>query len=128
MLWYIAGYTQSRVENQGVRFLRIPRKLEYIMIGMLEETADEAFKVYMTSNTQGWFRRWGCPRPSDTAASSPAPGTASCGAGGGAGGGVGGRRRQTVKPRRLSDDDENASELLEAAGNEVASLAGGDPP
>ena len=99
-------------------------------LGMLEKTADEAFKVYMTRKTQRWFRRWGCPRPSDMTASSPAPG----GAGSGAGGGAGGRRRQTDAPRRrsrwsrVSDDDENASELLEAAGNEAASPAGGDPP
>jgi hypothetical protein len=55
---------------------------------MLEETADEAFMVYMTRKTQGWFRRWGCPscpRPSDAAATSPCPGAASDGAGSGAG-------------------------------------------
>jgi hypothetical protein len=38
-------------------------------LAMLEETADEAFKFYMTRKTQGWFRRWGCPRPSNAAAS-----------------------------------------------------------
>jgi hypothetical protein len=43
----------------------------------LEETGDDAFKLYLTRKTQGWFRRWGCPRPSDTAsAASPAPGAA----------------------------------------------------
>jgi hypothetical protein len=43
----------------------------------LEETNDDAFKLYLTRKTQGWFRRWGCPRPSDAAsAASPAPGAA----------------------------------------------------
>ncbi len=46
----------------------------------LEETGDEAVKAYMSRKTQGWFRRWGCPRPSDAAAS-PAPGAAHGGAG-----------------------------------------------
>ncbi len=41
----------------------------------LEETSDEAFKLYVTRKTQGWFRRWGCHRTSDAAAS-PAPGAA----------------------------------------------------
>ena len=41
-------------------------------LAMREETADEAFKVYMTRKAQGWFRGWGCPRPSDAAAS-PCP-------------------------------------------------------
>ncbi len=52
---------------------------------MLEETANEAFKVYMTRKTLGWFRRWGCPCPSDAAAS-PCPGVATGGEGSGAGG------------------------------------------
>jgi hypothetical protein len=29
-------------------------------LAMLEETADETLKAYMTRKTQGWFRRWGC--------------------------------------------------------------------
>ncbi len=28
-------------------------------LAMLEQTADEAFNVYMTRKTQGWFQRWG---------------------------------------------------------------------
>ena len=44
-------------------------------LGMLEEAANEAFKVYMTRKTQGWFRRCGCSRPSGTA-SSPVQGAA----------------------------------------------------
>ncbi len=39
----------------------------------LQETSDEAFKLYMTRKTQGWFRRWGRPRTFDAAAS-PTPG------------------------------------------------------
>ena len=74
---------------------------------MLEETADEAFKVYMTCKTQGWFWRWGCPRPSDAAAS-PSPGAAPDGAGSGAG-----LRRQRV-PR--PSDDEGA--LITGGGND----------
>jgi hypothetical protein len=49
-------------------------------LAMLEETADEAFKVFMTHKTQGWSRGWGCPRPSDAAASS-GPGATPGGAG-----------------------------------------------
>jgi hypothetical protein len=41
-------------------------------LAMLEETADETFKAYMTRKTQGWFRRWGC----NAAAASPGPGAA----------------------------------------------------
>jgi hypothetical protein len=33
----------------------------------LQETGDEAFKLYLTRKTQGWFRRWGCPRTSAAA-------------------------------------------------------------
>ena len=50
----------------------------------LEETGDDAFKLYMTRKTQAWFRRWGCLLTTDAAAS-PAPGAASgaapCGTG-----------------------------------------------
>ena len=53
-------------------------------LAMLEETADEAFKVYITRKTVGWFRRWGCPRTPESAAS-PGPGAATGGAGSGAG-------------------------------------------
>ena len=43
----------------------------------LEETPDEAFKLYVTRKTQAWFRRWGCTRSSNAAASpAPAPGAA----------------------------------------------------
>ena len=42
-------------------------------LARLEETNDNVFKL----KTQGWFRRWGCPRPSAAAsAASPAPGAA----------------------------------------------------
>ena len=46
----------------------------------LEVIGDEAFKLYVTRKIQGRFRRWGCPRTSDAAAS-PAFGTAPGGAG-----------------------------------------------
>jgi hypothetical protein len=39
----------------------------------LTSLSDEAFKVYMTRKTQGWFRRWGSPRPSDAVASRALP-------------------------------------------------------
>ncbi len=48
-------------------------------LAILKETADEAFKVYITRKPQGWLPRWGCPRPSEAAAS-PGPGAASGGA------------------------------------------------
>jgi hypothetical protein len=60
-------------------------------LAILEETADEAFKVYMTRKTQGWFRRWGCPkRPPPPV---PAPPLAARGA-------AQGRRRQGVPRHR----------------------------
>jgi hypothetical protein len=69
---------------------------------MLEETADETFKAYMTRKTQGWFRRWGC----DAAAASP---------GAGSGGGAG-----AATPARLpvqdDEDDEDGSVLITPAG------------
>jgi hypothetical protein len=38
---------------------------------ILQETKDEAFKAYMTSKIQGWFRGWGCT--STSAAAVPRP-------------------------------------------------------
>ena len=46
----------------------------------LEETCDDAFKLYMTCKTQAWFWRWGCLQTTDAAAS-PAPGAAPGGTG-----------------------------------------------
>ncbi len=37
----------------------------------LEETGNEAIKLYLTRKTHGWFRRWGGPRTSAAAASQP---------------------------------------------------------
>jgi hypothetical protein len=82
-------------------------------LAMLEETADETFKAYMTSKTQGWFRRWGCPRPSDAAAASPGPGAAPNGAGSGGGAGA-------ATPGRLpapdASDDEGGATLITPGG------------
>ncbi len=80
---------------------------------MLEETPDEAFKVYMTSKTQGWFRHWG-PCPSAAAASCIAPGCA----GGGARGGEG----AAVAPDRHAEapvvlDDEEGTNLISPNNN-----------
>ena len=77
-------------------------------LSMLEETADDKFKVYMTRKTQGWFRRWGCPRPSDA---SPGPGAAPGGAGSGAGAATPARR-----PAPAVSDDEEGAELPVIAG------------
>jgi hypothetical protein len=71
-------------------------------IAMLQETPDEAFKVYMTCKTQGWFRCWG-PRPS---AAATAPGVAPSGAGGPA---TPARRAEAPV---LSDDKEGADLIL----------------
>ncbi len=80
---------------------------------MLEETADEVFKVYMTRKTQGWFRRWDsnweCPLPSDAAAS-PGPGAAPNGAGSGAGAAT--PARPSAVPALAASDDEDASDLI----------------
>ncbi len=73
---------------------------------MLEETADEAFQVYMTRKTQGWLRRWGCPRPSDAAAS-PGPGAALDGAGSGTG-----AAKPARPPAPAVSDDERDSDLI----------------
>jgi hypothetical protein len=42
-------------------------------LAMLEDTADETFKAYMTCKTQGWFRRWGCDAAAATGPPAPAP-------------------------------------------------------
>ena len=82
---------------------------------MLEETADEAFKVYMTRKTQGWFRRWGLGgvRLSDAAAASPGPGAAPDGAGSGAGAATPAR-----PPAPDASDDEGA--LITGGGDDQA--------
>jgi hypothetical protein len=76
-------------------------------LAILEETADETFKAYMTRKTQGWFRRWGCPRPSDAADASPGPGAAPNGAG--SGGGAGAATPGRLPAPEASDDEEDAS-------------------
>jgi hypothetical protein len=82
-------------------------------LAMLEETADKTFEAYMTRKTQGWFRRWGCPRPSDAAAASPGPGAAPNGAGSGGGAGA-------ATPGRLpapeASDDEGGATLITPGG------------
>ena len=67
-------------------------------LATLEETADEAFKVYLTRKTQGWFRRWGT-RPSNAALAGPAA------AAGAAGGDTGTPNRRIDAPV-VSDDEE----------------------
>ncbi len=79
-------------------------------LAMLKETADEAFKVYMTHKTQGWFRGWGCPRPSDAAAS-PCPGAAPGCAGSGAG-----AVTPACPPAPSASDDEEGADLIVAGG------------
>ena len=71
---------------------------------MLEETADEAFKVYLTRKTQGWFRRWGT-RPSSAAAPGAAAPAGAAAAAGAAGGGTPNRR---IEAPVVSDDEEGA--------------------
>jgi hypothetical protein len=87
---------------------------------MLEEAADEAFKVYITGKTQGWFRaflRWGCSRPSDAAASS-GPGAAPGGAGSGAGAAT-----PALPPAQAVSDDEEASDLITGGGGDDQALS-----
>jgi hypothetical protein len=96
-------------------------------LAMLEETADETFKAYLTRKTQGWFRRWGC----DAAAASPGPGAAAPPSGGGAG------AAGAATPGRLpvpdASDDEGGSTLITpggpagGGGSHVSSAAGGTP-
>jgi hypothetical protein len=68
--------------------------------------ADEAFKVYMTRKTQGWFQRLRCPRPSDATTSSGS-GAAPGGAGSGAGAATPARPQAPE-----ASDDEGASDLI----------------
>ena len=77
---------------------------------MLEETADEAFKAYMTRKTQGWFRRWGC----DAAAASPGPGATAPPSGGGAG--AAGAATPGRFPAPDASDDEEGSALITPGG------------
>jgi hypothetical protein len=79
-------------------------------LSMLEETADEKFKVYMTRKTQGWFRRWGCPRPSDAP---PGPGAAPTGAGSGAAAATPARPEAPV-----ISDEEDGGELIAGEGGD----------
>jgi hypothetical protein len=86
-------------------------------LAMLEETADEEFKVYMTCKTQGWFRRWGCPSPSDAAAS-PGP----CAALGSAGSGAG-AATPARPPAPAASDDVEASDLITEGGGDDQALS-----
>jgi hypothetical protein len=79
-------------------------------LAMLEETADEEFKVYITRKTVGWFRSWGSPRPSDASAS-PGPGAAPGSAGSGAGAATPAR-----PPAPAVSDDEDGSDLITGGG------------
>ena len=73
----------------------------------LEETGDEAFKLYVTRKIQAWFRRWGCQRPSAAAsAASPAPGAAP---GDGPGAGASTPAKDTAP---VPSDDEGGAELI----------------
>jgi hypothetical protein len=85
----------------------------------LEETGDDAFKLYMTRKTQAWFRRWGCLQTSDAAAS-PAPGAAPGAAPGGAG--VSTPAKDTAPE---PSDDEGGAELITP---EHGDLASSSPP
>ncbi len=81
-------------------------------LAMMEETAHEAFKVYMTRKTVGWFRRCGSPRSSDAAASL-GPGAAP----GGAGSGDGAARPPAPA---VSDDEEGSDLITEGGGGDQA--------
>ena len=83
---------------------------------MLEETPDEEFKVYMTSKTQGWFRRWD-PHLSAAAAPGAAPG----GAGGGAGGAATPDRHAEAL---VVSDDEDGADLISPSNNPEAGNPG----
>ena len=82
-------------------------------LAMLEETADEKFKVYMTRKTQGWFRRWGCPRPSDAP---PGPGAAPTAAGSGAAAATPARPEAPV----ISDEEEGGTLIPGEGGDNEA--------
>jgi hypothetical protein len=84
----------------------------------LQETGDEAFKLYMTCKVQGWFRRWGCGSTSDAAAS-PAPSAAAApgAASGGAGGACGAFSTPAKETAPMPSDDEDVAELITRAAD-----------
>ena len=92
----------------------------------LEETGDDAFKLYMTRKTQAWFRRWDCLQTSDAAAS-PAPGAAPGAAPSAAPGGAGFSTPAKDTAPEPSDDDSGA-ELITPENGDRASSSPTVPP
>ena len=85
----------------------------------LEETSDDAFKLYMTRKTQAWFRRWGCLQTCDTSAS-PAPGAAP-GAAPGTAPGAAGFSTPAKDTAPEPSDDEGGAELIMPENGDRAS-------
>jgi hypothetical protein len=78
---YIAAFLPT-VRSSDSRISAVCDDQYSATLAMLEETADEIFKAYMTRKTQGWFRGWGCDAaaatgvghtPSKTSRFQPAP-------------------------------------------------------
>ena len=82
----------------------------------LEETGDDAFKLYMTRKTQAWFRRWGCQQTTNAAAS-PAPGAAP----GAAPGGTGFSTPAKDTAPEPSDDEGGAELIMPENGDRASS-------
>ena len=91
-------------------------------LAMLEETANWAFKVYITSKTQGWFRRWG---PCPSAAAAPVVAAAPCAAAAPcrAGGGAGTPTRRAKAP--VVSNDEEGTDLISQDNNETKTSGAG---
>ena len=106
---YIAAFlpTSPYYKSNDSRIAAVCDDQYSATLAMLEETADETFKAYMTRKTQGWFRRWGC----NAAAASPGPGAAAPPSGGGAGAATPGRL-----PAPDASDDEEGSALITPGG------------
>jgi hypothetical protein len=105
LISYIAAFlpTAPYFKSSDSRISAVCDDQYYATLAMLDETADETFKAYMTRKTQGWFRCWGC----DAAAASPGPGAAPNGAGSGAG---------AATPARLPAPDASDDEGTLIAG------------
>jgi hypothetical protein len=82
-----------------------------------EGKVSTGFPVYMTRKTQEWFRGWGCPHSSDTAAFpdlSAAPG--------GAGSGAGAATPARPPAPSALDDEEGADLITAGAGDDQVPL------
>ena len=97
--------------------------------GYIIKAEDYDHAILRLPSKEKWFRRWGCPRTSESAAS-PGPGAATGGAGSGARAATPGRPQAPT-----ASDDEDGSELItgvvggagEQAGSPIVAVLTSQP-